>query len=95
MLSQGFTASSENSSEYRAVLARFDLTCWMPATEDPNPWLMAQLSRTITIIGIDTDGATVNGNPFYTKTYTISYGTNGVDFTEYLENGEVKVSGLH
>ena len=56
---------------------------------------MAQLSRTITIIGIDTDGATVNGNPFYTKTYTISYGTNGVDFTEYLENGEVKVSGLH
>ena len=65
----------------------------MPATEDPNPWIMIELDHQTTLVGIATEGETVEGDPFYTRTYTISYGINGVHFTDYMENEEVKVSG--
>ena len=84
------TASTNYDGEYRDIYARLNHpTGWSPANNDySSPWLQVDFTLVLTVDAIETQGGGVLS---YTKTYSISYGNDGISFQTYDENGAEKV----
>ena len=85
------TASSNYDVYYRDIYARLKHTTayWTPANSDyDNPWLQVDFMSNVIIDGIDTQGG---GGASWVKSYTVSYGNDGITFDVYKQNNVEKV----
>ena len=64
---------------------------WIASPSDTSPYLQLDLSQVFNVNAVATKGLAGENNPF-TKTYSLSYSTSGVNWKNYEENGAVKVS---
>ena len=98
ILDSQITASSAYSSAHGATNGRLNFVAgggktgaWSAGTADVNQWLQVDLLGKPKVTEIQTQGREDCCNQFV-KTYTISYsGTTTSGFTDYTENGQVKV----
>lgn len=63
---------------------------WSVRYRNNKQWLQVNMVEIYRVRGIGTQGRQ-DANQ-WVKTYTVSYGMNGVDFTQYKENRRVKVT---
>ena len=64
--------------------------CWGPKQNRLGEYLQIGLGRAKYLVKIATQG---RGNAdYWTKAYKVSHSEDGVQWTEYSENGQVKVS---
>lgn len=64
---------------------------WTAYSSDFAQYLIIDLGQTMTVTSIVTQGRAESSE--YIETYGISYGSNGLDYTEYKESsGNTKVS---
>ena len=77
-------ASSNYDVYHRDIYARLNhpTSYWTPVSSDSNPWLQIDFKSITTVDSIRTQGG---------KTYTVSYGNDGVTFKVYTEKGVDKV----
>ncbi|XP_006900063.1 PREDICTED: coagulation factor VIII [Elephantulus edwardii] len=64
---------------------------WRPQVNDPKEWLQVDLSKTMKVTGIMTQGAKSLLTSMYVKEFLISSSQDGYHWTLYLQNGKVKV----
>ena len=67
---------------------------WSVAPGDNNPWLKVDFLHETTVTGVITQGRPDACCPQWVSRYTVSYSQDGVNFQNYMENGQRKVCGL-
>ena len=66
---------------------------WTTTTKGKsNSWLQVDLGEMTTVIGIATQGSCYHREPFWTKSYSVSYSTDGTKWIYYRKSGYKKVS---
>ncbi len=66
---------------------------WIPTTKGKsNSWFQVDLGQMATVTGIATQGSCYHRESFWTKSYSVSYSTDGTKWTYYQESGYKKVS---
>ncbi|CAB3988583.1 Hypothetical predicted protein [Paramuricea clavata] len=93
------TASSEYNIGHRAPNGRLNFMAnggrtgaWSSGRNDRNQWLQVDFQRSVIITGISTQGREDCCVQFV-KSYTISFGDNGIQFHSYKPKGILKVFG--
>lgn len=87
-------ASSYYTEYYHGIYGRLgqpEDSYWCPANSDYDaPWLQVDFKSKVSVDGIDTQGGPGSWSSL-TKTFTISYGNDGIIFEVFKENGVDKV----
>jgi len=82
------TASSALDSDSSAFHARVRNTkAWIPSPNDKHPWIQVNLQYRRIMTAIVTQG--FNGS--FVKSYYVSYGDDGINWTNYTDQGNIKV----
>ena len=63
---------------------------WSAKTNDVNQWLQVDFGDTKKVTAILTQGRAEHDQ--WVKTYTVSYSQDGIEFIDYTQNGQKKVS---
>ena len=63
---------------------------WSSKPNDLNQWLQVDFQRQTVVVGISTQGRE-DCCPQWVKSYTLSYSIDGVSFSTYKHDGQVKV----
>ena len=88
------TASSYYSEYYHGIYGRLGLpedSYWCPSNSDYDaPWLQVDFKSKVSVNGIDTQGGLGSWSSL-TKTFTVSYRNDGINFEVFKENGVDKV----
>ena len=88
------TASSYYTVKYRGIYGRLNGPTdayWCPDNDDYDaPWFQVDFMSEVSVDGIDTQGG-VGSYSSRTETFTVSYGSDGIIFEVYKENGGDKV----
>ena len=83
------TASSELDSDSSASNARLGNTkAWIPRSNDQHPWIQVNLQYRRNLTAIVTQG--FNGS--FVKSYYVSYGDDGNNWTNYTVQGTIRVN---
>ena len=86
------TASSELDSDSSASNARLGNTkAWIPRSNDQHPWIQVNLQYRRNLTAIVTQG--FNGS--FVKSYYVSYGDDGNNWTNYTVQGTIRVNKNH
>ncbi len=64
---------------------------WSAKTNDLNQWLQVDFQRQTVVVGISTQGREDDCCAQWVKTYTLSYSIDGVSFSPYKHDGQIKV----
>ncbi|XP_028393247.1 uncharacterized protein LOC114517662 [Dendronephthya gigantea] len=96
ILNSQISSSSSFSVRYPASNGRLNnkrwvetFPAWIPSDTDASPWLQVDFLWIVTITEILTQGrhSAEQYADIWTKTYMISYGSDGADFQYYAQNG--------
>ena len=86
------TASSYYSNENHGIYGRLNhpTRYWCPKNNDyVTPWLQVGFRSEVSVDGVDTQGGGISSR---TKTFTVSYGSDGIAFEVYKIDGVEKVN---
>lgn len=65
---------------------------WRPATNDANQWLQVDFIAERQVTAIATQGREIGD--YWVTTYTLSYSSDGHNYTHYQQEGITKVTGV-
>ena len=92
ILDRQLTASSELNANTPAKNGRLNYTAgssWCASTSDSNPYLQIDLQTLHIICAVSTQGNSQADQ--WVETYTLKSSTDGTTWTDYNENGQVRV----
>ena len=92
ILDHQLNASSELNANTPAKNGRLNFVAgssWCASTSDTSPYLQVDLQIPYVICAVSTQGNSQGSQ--WVKSYTLQSSTNGTTWTDYKENGKVKV----